>query len=377
MINKRLLSLIRKEFIQIVRDPRTLYITFAIPIIQMFLLGYTATTDVRNVPLVVIDQDRSPASRRLLDAYRAADYFLVAYDVDSEEELRVLIDGGQARAGLIIPPDYSERLTAGQTTSVAFILDGSDPNVASTSLAAAQLIGQSYSTGLVVERFTRQGLGGAVSLPVEVRARVWYNPDLVSAFFMVPALIGLILQVLTTMLTATAIVRERERGTIEQLIVTPIRSGELILGKIIPYVLIAFFDTLEILVIGTLWFKVPIRGSLGLLLALSALFLVSSLGIGLFISTIARTQQEAMMLAWFTMLPSIFLSGFIYPLAAMPSWLRAISYGVPLRYYLVIIRSIVLKGTGAGSLTGEIAGLAVLGTVMMGAAALRFRKRLD
>jgi ABC-2 type transport system permease protein len=360
-----------------VRDPRTLYITFAIPIIQMFLLGYTATTDVRNVPLVVIDQDRSPASRRLLDAYRAADYFLVAYDVDSEEELRVLIDGGQARAGLIIPPDYAERLEAGRTTSVAFILDGSDPNVASTSLAAAQLIGQSYSTGLIVERFTRQGLGGAVNLPVEVRARVWYNPDLVSAFFMIPALIGLILQVLTTMLTATAIVRERERGTIEQLIVTPIRSGELILGKIIPYVLIAFFDTLEILVIGTLWFKVPIRGSLGLLLVLSALFLVSSLGIGLFISTIARTQQEAMMLAWFTMLPSLFLSGFIYPLAAMPSWLRAISYGVPLRYYLVIIRSVVLKGTGAGSLTGEIAGLAVLGTVMMGAAALRFRKRLD
>jgi ABC-2 type transport system permease protein len=377
MINKRLLSLIRKEFIQIVRDPRTLYITFAIPIIQMFLLGYTATTDVRNVPLAVIDQDRSPASRRLLDAYRAADYFLVAYDVDSEEELRVLIDGGQARAGLIIPPDYAERLEAGRTTSVAFILDGSDPNVASTSLAAAQLIGQSYSTGLIVERFTRQGLGGAVSLPVEVRARVWYNPDLVSAFFMIPALIGLILQVLTTMLTATAIVRERERGTIEQLIVTPIRSGELILGKIIPYVLIAFFDTLEILVIGTLWFKVPIRGSLGLLLALSALFLVSSLGIGLFISTIARTQQEAMMLAWFTMLPSLFLSGFIYPLAAMPSWLRAISYGVPLRYYLVIIRSVVLKGTGAGRLTGEIAGLAVLGAVMMGAAALRFRKRLD
>jgi ABC-2 type transport system permease protein len=377
MINKRLLSLIRKEFIQIVRDPRTLYITFAIPIIQMFLLGYTATTDVRNVPLAVIDQDRSPASRRLLDAYRAADYFLVAHDVDSEEELRVLIDGGQARAGLIIPPDYAERLEAGRTTSVAFILDGSDPNVASTSLAAAQLIGQSYSTGLIVERFTRQGLGGAVNLPVEVRARVWYNPDLVSAFFMIPALIGLILQVLTTMLTATAIVRERERGTIEQLIVTPIRSGELILGKIIPYVLIAFFDTLEILVIGTLWFKVPIRGSLGLLLVLSALFLVSSLGIGLFISTIARTQQEAMMLAWFTMLPSLFLSGFIYPLAAMPSWLRAISYGVPLRYYLVIIRSVVLKGTGAGSLTGEIAGLAVLGTVMMGAAALRFRKRLD
>ncbi len=377
MINHRLLSLIRKEFIQIARDPRTLYITFAIPVIQIFLLGYTATTDVRNVPLAVFDQSRGPAARRLLDAYRAADYFRLAFDVDSESQLRALIDKGEARAGLIIPPTYEQDLLAGRTAQVAFVLDGSDPNVASSSLAAASLIGQAYSTQLVVDRLIHQGLSAVGGPAVEVRARVWYNPDLQSAFFMVPALIGMILQFLTSMLTATAIVRERERGTIEQLIVTPIRSWELILGKIIPYILIAFMDTLEILVVGTLWFGVPIRGSLSLLLILTALFLASSLGIGLLISTIAKTQQEAMMLSYFTMLPTVFLSGFFFPLAAMPPVLQWISFLIPLRYYLVIIRSVVLKGVGAGSLVLEIVALSVFAVVMVGLAALRFRKRLD
>jgi len=376
-MNRRLLSLIRKEFIQIVRDPRTLYITLAIPVIQIFLLGYTATSDVRNVPLAVFDQDHSPAARQLLDAYRAADYFKLTFDANSESELRGLIDGGQARAGLIIPPGYGASLLAGQTARVTFVLDGSDPNSASTSLAAAQLIGQAHATEIMVDRLAQQGLVLGQGLPVEVTTHVWYNPDLISAFFMIPALIGLILQLLTSMLTATAIVRERERGTIEQLIVTPIRSWELILGKIIPYVLIAFLDTVEILVVGTWWFKVPIRGSLGLLMSLSGLFLVSSLGIGLFLSTVARTQQEAMMLTWFTLLPTIFLSGFLFPLEAMPVALRAVSYVVPLRYYLTIIRSVILKGVGLEALMPEVLALALIGLVLMGAAALRFRKRLD
>lgn len=376
MLNHRLRALIRKEFIQIARDPRTLYIILAIPVIQIFLLGYTATTDVRNVPLAVLDRSRGPAARRLLDAYRAADYFSLAYDVDSEPELRTLIDNGQARAGLIIPPDFEALTQSGETAEVAFILDGSDPNVASTSLAAATLIGQAFSTRLAVERLSPLGAAAGTSA-IEVRARVWYNPDLESAFFMIPALIGMILQLLTSMLTATAIVRERERGTIEQLIVTPIRSGELVLAKIIPYTLIGFFNTLEILVIGTLWFGVPIRGGLGLLLLLSGLFLAGSLGVGLFVSTVAKTQQEAIMLVYFTMLPTVFLSGFFFPLAAMPPVLRAVSYVIPLRHYLIIIRSVLLKGVGASALTGEIVALAIFGAVMLGAAALRFRKRLD
>jgi ABC-2 type transport system permease protein len=377
MINHRMLALIRKEFIQIARDPRTLYIILAIPVIQLFLLGYTATTDVRNVPLAVYDQSRGPAARRLLNAYRAADYFRLAYDVDSADEMRQLIDNGLARAGLIIPPDFEAKVLAGETAEVAFVLDGSDPNVASTSLAAATLIGQAHSAQLTVERLSPQGASTAMRPAVDVRARVWYNPDMVSAFFMIPALIGMILQLLTSMLTATAIVRERERGTIEQLIVTPIRSGELILAKIIPYTLIAFFNTLEILVIGTLWFDVPIRGSLGLLLLLSALFLAGSLGVGLFVSTIAKTQQEAIMLVYFTMLPTIFLSGFLFPLAAMPPVLQWVSYAIPLRYYLIIIRSVLLKGVGASAVSSEIAALAIFAAAMLTAAALRFRKRLD
>jgi ABC-2 type transport system permease protein len=266
---------------------------------------------------------------------------------------------------------------AGQTAQVAFVLDGSDPNVAATSLAAAELIGQAHSIRLTVERLARRGLTQEFQPAVEVRARVWYNPDLQSAFFMVPALIGMILQMLTTLLTATAIVRERERGTIEQLIVTPIRPWELTVGKIVPYVLIALFDTVEVLVVGALWFGVPIRGSLGLLMALAALFLVTSLGLGLLISTVSKTQQEAMMLAWFTMLPSIFLSGFFFPLAAMPPFLQLVSYAVPLRYFLIIIRSVLLKGTGASGLGDEILALAAIGLILMTVAALRFRKRLD
>jgi ABC-2 type transport system permease protein len=377
MLNSRLASLIRKEFLQILRDPRTLYITFAIPVIQIFLLGYTATTDVRNVPLAVFDQDRGPEARLLLDAYRAADYFNIAFDVDSIDELQTLIEAGQARAGMIIPPDYGEAILAGDTATVAFVLDGSDPNVASTSLSAAELIGQVHSTEIIVQRLEQRGLSGAFEPAVEVETRVWYNPDLESSVFMVPALIGMILQLLTSMLTATAIVRERERGTIEQLIVTPIRSWELVVGKLAPYIILAFIDMIEVLVVGTLWFGVPIEGSLSLLLILSALFLVGSLGIGLFISTVAKTQQEAMMLSYFTMLPTVFLSGFFFPLAAMPPVLQWISHLIPLRYYLIIIRSVLLKGVGASALTGEIIALGIFAVVLMGGAAMRFRKRLD
>lgn len=377
MLNTRLFSLIRKEFIQIIRDPRTLVLIFVTPVMQLLLLGYAATNDVRNVPVVVYDQDRSPASRELLDAYRAADYFQLAYSVDSEDALHAKINDGSARAGMIIPPNYGAQIAGGHTAQVAFVIDGSDPTVAGTALSAAVLIGQAKSTRILMEKLAQRGQATALQPPVEVRTQVWYNPDLISAYYMIPALIGQILQFLTTILTATTIVRERERGTIEQLIVTPIRAWELVVGKIVPYVIIAFANTIEILIAGTLLFKVPINGSLPLLLALCALFLVTTLGLGLFISTVSNTQQEAMLLAMFTMLPSIFLSGFIYPIAAMPTVLQIISYGVPLRYFLIIVRGIVLKGVGLEALWMEVTALCIFSVVIMGGAALRFRKRLD
>jgi ABC-2 type transport system permease protein len=377
MINSRLFSLIRKEFIQILRDPRTLVLVLVIPVMQLFLLGYAATTDVRNVPLVVYDQDRGPAARELLAAYQAADYFQITYEVDSEDELGRLIDTGDARVGLIIPPDYTMQIKGNGSAEVMVVLDGSDPSVASTALSAAQMIGQQHATEVLSQRLVRSAQADALQPPLEVQTRIWYNPDLVTAYFMIPGVIAMILFFLTSILTATAVVRERERGTIEQLIVTPIRPWELVVGKILPYVILAFLNMLEVLAIGHWWFGVPVRGSLTLILSLSGLFLLTSLGIGLLASTIANTQQEAMLVVWMTLLPALFLSGFFFPLEAMPKVLQWISYLFPLRYYLVIIRSLLLKDVGAAAFRTEIIALLIFGLTLMTLASLRFRKRLD
>ena len=377
MVQSRLISLVRKEFIQILRDPRTLALALLIPVVQLFILGYAATNDVRNVPLAVFDQDRGRSARELLDAYRVADYFRINYDVGSEAELRELIDSGDPRVGLIIPPGYSDQVNGGGTATVIFVFDGSDPTVTSTALSAAQFISQAHATQIQSERLVRNATTASIEPPIEVRTQVWYNPDLVDAYYMIPGVIAMILYFITSILTASSIVRERERGTIEQLIVTPIRPWELVVGKLLPYVVLAFLNTLEVLVIGHFWFEVPIRGSLLLIMVLSGLFLLSSLGIGLLASTFANTQQEAMLTVFMFLLPAIYLSGFFFPIEAMPKVLQLISYGVPLRYYLVILRTLMLKGAGAWALMDEIIALAIFGVVLMTAAALRFRKRLD
>jgi len=375
-MNSRLLSIVRKEFIQIFRDPRTLGLIIVMPIIQLFLLGYAATTDVRNVPIAVWDQSRSPESRALLDAFRAADYFRIAYDVHSEDEIQALIEQGDVRGALVIPPDYARRLLEGNA-QVSMVLDGSDASVGATALSTARLVGQSFAINVLTEQAIRQGRATAVHPPLEVRTQVWYNPDLRSAYFMIPGVIGMVLYAIMAMLTATAVVRERERGTIEQLIVTPIRSWELVTGKILPYVILGFWDTVEVLLIGHFWFKVPIRSDISLIIATSGLLLLSSLGIGLFASTIANTQQEALLTVFMTILPGVFISGFLFPLEAMPKFLQIVSYAIPLRYYLVIIRSLLLKGVGAAAIQNEIIALALFGLVIMGAASARFHKRLD
>jgi ABC-2 type transport system permease protein len=375
-MNSRLISIIRKEFIQITRDPRTLVLIVVMPIMQLFLLGYAATTDIKNISLAVWDQSQSLQSRALLDAFRAANYFSIDYPVFSEEEYRDLIESGKIRAVLIVPPDYETRLVEG-TAQVSLVLDGSDATVGGTALSTAKLIGQSYATKVLTEQAALTGRASSFNPPLDVRTQVWYNPDLIAAYFNVPGVIGMILYFITTLLTASSIVRERERGTIEQLIVTPIRSWELVVGKILPYSILALIDMVEVLIIGHWWFKVPIRGDLGLIFALSGLFLLSSLGIGLFASTIANTQQEAFITVMVTMLPSLFLSGFFFPIEAMPQFLQYVSAIVPLRYYLVIIRALLLKGVGVEALQTEIFALTLFAVFIMGAAALRFRKRLD
>jgi ABC-2 type transport system permease protein len=350
------------------------------PLIQMVLLGYTANSDVKNVPLAVLDQSRTAQSRALLDAFRSTGYFVINYDVTNERDLERLIDEGQAKTGLIIPPDYGQKVSGGQSVSVAFFIDGTDSSISAGALAAARLIGQTQSAEMQVQRLSRQVSPSAsmsAASAIDVRTQVWYNPDMVTAFIMVPAMIGLILQMLTSTLSASAIVRERENGTIEQLIVTPVRAWELIVGKLFPYTVIAFFDVLEILILGTLWFHVPIRGSIGLLLALTALFLITSLSLGLLISTAARTQREAQTLGMVIQLPAMFLSGFFFPIAAMPLVLQWISALVPLKYFMIIIKAIVLKGAGLQLLMPQVWPLIVFALVTMVLAASRFTKRLE
>lgn len=375
-MNSRLISIIRKEFIQIFRDPRTLVLVIVMPMLQLFLLGYAATTDVKNISLAVWDQSQSQPSRALMDAFRAANYFSIDYPVGSDDEYKELIEQGKIRAALIIPPDYEVRLLEGRA-QVSLVLDGSDATVGGTALSTARLIGQSYATKVLTEQAALTGRPSSFNPPLDVRTQVWYNPDLIAAYFNVPGVIGMILYFITTLLTASSIVRERERGTIEQLIVTPIRSWELVVGKILPYSILALVDMVEVLLIGHWWFKVPIKGDLGLIFALSGLFLISSLGIGLFASTVANTQQEAFITVMVTMLPSIFLSGFFFPIEAMPKFLQYVSAIVPLRYYLVIIRALLLKGVGLSALQNEVIALTIFAVVIMGIAALRFRKRLD
>ena len=365
-MNTRLWSIIRKEFIHILRDPRTLGMMLMMPIIQLILLGYTATTDIRHLHTAVYDADRTAQSRQLIDAYNASDYFQITNYVQNEAEMAVLMDRGDIRAGIIIPAGYGDDVLKGTTAQVAFVIDGSDPSVATTAFASSQSVGQALNTRIVQQN------GG-----IEVRPRVWYNPDLRSANYMIPALIGLILQFLTVMFTAQTIVREREQGTIEQLVVTPIQSWELIVGKLLPYVAIAFFDLAEVLGIGLLWFNVPMRGNLILLLGETLLFLMTTLGTGLFISTIAKTQQEAFLLATMVNLPGLFISGFFFPLEAMPPALQVLSYVVPLRYMLVILRAIVVKGIGLDSFLTQTVALAVIAVLIMTGATLRFKKSLD
>jgi ABC-2 type transport system permease protein len=368
----------KKEFTQMRRDPRTLIMIFIMPILQLLLLGYATNTDVRNVPTAVFDQNNSAASRSLLDAFRSTGYFSIDYAAANESDLNGLIEGGKAKVGIIIPPTYNTDLLRGQKAEVAVLIDGSDPTVAGGTLSAATLVGQSHGAAIRLQQLGLSAGGSRSSIsPLEVRTRVLFNPDLLSSYNMVPGLIAMILMMTTINLTSFSIVRERERGTIEQLIVTPIRNIELVVAKILPYVLVSMMNVGLILLVGTIWFHVPIRGSILLLLALTGLYLLPNLGLGLLISTYATNQQQAQMMVMPVMLPSMMLSGFFFPLAALPPILQTIAYMLPLTYYLIIVRSVVIKGAGLQFLIPQVVALTIFSLLLVGLAALRFRKSLD
>ena len=370
----RTLAIMRKEFLHVSRDPRALAVMFLIPLVWLFLLGYAANTDVEHVATAVLDQDRTAESRELVTGYHNSNAFDIVRYVGSQAELTWLIDSGQVTAGIIIPTGYSQDLARGKQAQIRFVVDGSNPVVANAAYSAAQLIGQSRSIEIGRERL---GVDPADQPGLDVRARVWYNPNLRSENFTMPGVIGVIFQQLGIMLTAMAIVREREQGTIEQLIVTPIRPVELIVGKIVPYLIIAFVDLIEVLVLSTLLFHVPIHGSISLLVSLSMVFLVTTLSMGLFVSTVAKTQQEAMLLTLFIVLPSIFLSGYFFPIESMPIVLQYASKLIPLTYAIAIVRGIIVKGIGLEMLLDEVITLGLISVVLLVLAAIRFRKRLE
>jgi ABC-2 type transport system permease protein len=374
---RRFRALIKKELLHMVRDPRTLIFIFIMPILQLLLLGYANNTDVKNVPTVIFDQSNSQASRALLDAFKVTGYFSFDYVASTDAEVNNLIAAGKVKVGITIPPDYTTNLLSGNTAQVSVLIDGSDPTTAGAVLSAATLAGQAHGTQLEIQKLALAGVTGLGVSPVDVRTRVLYNPDLIGAYNLVPGLIAMILFQTATSLTALSIVRERERGTIEQLIVTPIRSWELILAKIIPYILVSFADMLLILVIGTLWFHVPIRGSLWLLFAMTGLYLLPTLGLGLLISTFARTQQQAQLMTMPILLPAMMLSGFIFPIASLPVFLQIVGQLFPLTPFIYILRSIVVKGVGIQMFLPQIIALMVFAFLFLGAAALRFSKKLD
>lgn len=381
---ERLKHMLIKEFVQIFRDPRMKAVIFGTPIIQLFVIGYAVTTDVTQVATAVADFDRTRETREITRRFESSGYFRVVRWVENPEVLRALIDQGEVKAAIQFDPGFARDLARGRTAVIQVIVDGTDSNTAGVVLDyASRIIAQVNREKLPVLLAARAvAAGRAAPIPsralpgVELRSRAWFNPDLRSRNYYVPGVIAILIMLTLMMMTAMAIVREREIGTMEQLLVSPIRPAELILGKTLPFALIGFFDVVVITTVAVLWFTVPIQGSLVLLFGATSLFLLPVLGIGLYISTISKTQQQALMSTFFFFQPAMLLSGFAFPIANMPEAIQYLTYLNPLRYFLVIIRGIFLKGNGVEILWPQMLALFLLGLSVLTASTLRFHKRL-
>jgi len=371
----RLLGMIVKEFIHLRRDMLALVLALVVPVAMLFIFGWAINTDVKHIPTAVFEQSGSLEAQTFLEAMANSQYFDIRYRVRSHRELTQLVDEGKAKIGVVIPPDYARKL-ARQQAEVQVIVDASDPLVATSGINAAVSLGAQRSLQIVTETAGTAGVRNAAP-PLDVRVRAWYNPDLVSAIFIVPGLVGALLMQTTITAMAVSVVRERERGTLEALIVSPIRRWELLLGKIIPNLVVAYGQMTGALLVAHFVFDVPIRGSLLLLYALSAVFMMGTLGIGIFVSTASRTVPQAMQFAFLTFLPSIYLSGLLFPIEGMPQAAQYLSMVIPLTYFLRIVRGIVLKGVGFGYLWPSLVPLLIFGIVIFSLAVFKFRKQLD
>ena len=378
---QRIRTLIRKEFLELRRTPRLIGLIVVAPILQLTLLGYAATTDVRNVPIVVVDGDRSIRSRQLMERFAASRYFDIVGEELDPRAVDADLATGRAWLAIVVPSGFGEALAGhGPATNrvVQVLADGTDANSSGVALAyASSLISEFGAEVRADEARWTPVPAGASGPAIDSRVRVWFNPQLESKDFMLPGVVAILLLVITTSLSSMAIVREREQGTLEQLNVTPLGRWELILGKLLPYALVGFIDVLLVLTVAVYWFEVPLRGSIWLLLGASVIYLGCTLGLGLFVSTISATQQQAMMTAtFFFLVPMMYLSGFIFPIENMPPVIQAITTLIPLRYFLVIVRGIFLKGVGWDVLWPQFAALAAWGATMLALAAVRSRKRV-
>lgn len=383
---KEILNIALKEFIQLRRDKRMFPLILATPIIQLLIYGYAATLDIENIPTAVYDTSRSAESREYLRRFFNSRYFRLELYAENYEQVHSALDCGKVTAAIVIPADFSHNLRRSRGATVQMLIDGTNSNEATLTANYAARISQKYA----IENLLTQVriLGNAELLEaaqrsakdtmlVDDRLRVWFNPSLRSRNYMVPGIIALLLLIMTSVMTAMSMAREKEIGTMEQLIVTPLNPVALILGKLLPFIVIDFIDVSVILLAGVFWFGIPIRGSVVLLFALSGLFLFSTLGLGLLVSTFCRTQQQAMITTYFILMPMILLSGFFFPIANMPVAIQYLTYLMPVRYFLIIIRGIVLKGIGVNVLAPEIYPLMAFGLAMVLLCILRFRKRIQ
>jgi ABC-2 type transport system permease protein len=365
-----------KEFIQILRDPRMKGVLLLMPIVQAMVFGYAVSTDVSNVRTALFDLDGSVESRELVARFVDSGWFRVVERVETDARAQDLLDRGQVRAVIRMNAGFGEAVRSGRGAQVQVLVDGTNSNTAGLVLNYAGAVAGRYNENVVAERLARSSGARPGTPDIVLEPRAWFNENLESRRFYVPGVIALIVLLVTLMLSSMAVVREKEVGTIEQIMVTPIRQVEFILGKTIPFALIAYLDVLLITGIAVFWFDVPIRGSLPLLFVATTLFLMSTIGIGLLISTVSQTQQQAMMSAFFFYFPAVLLSGFMFPIANMPTVVQWLTFANPLRYFLVIIRGIFLKGVGLPALWEQMAALAVLGVTMLGLASLKFKKTL-
>lgn len=375
---KIIISIIIKEFLQLKRDPRLFGIIFIAPVVQLILLGYAANLDINNINTIVYNQDKTQTSRDFIQKFERSGYFTMNHYTDNYDQVMNYINKGEDLWALVIPKDFEKKLQRNEQVKVQALFDGSDGNKASIAFGYVTGVVSSFSQNILLETKNKYGLHITPAVNINSELRVWYNPELKTRVFMLPGIMGLLLTIVTTTLMAMGIVKEREIGTLEQIIVTPIKPAQLIIGKTIPFIVLGFIDVLIVTLVMVYWFGIPIRGDFFFLMVASLIYVLSSLGLGLFISTVSKTQQQAMMVAMFgVLLPMNFLSGFAFPIENMPGWIQGITYLIPLRYYITILRGVILKGEGLLELIPETLALLGIGIIILAASSLRFRKRLE